>query len=62
MAWPFRLIIHGATMGTRGDPSRPMVDAMGIPSSMWVPWMEPLVSESRMAAQLAPFTMVALMP
>src|SRR5687767_11727751 len=39
-----------------------MVDAIGMPSSMWVPWMSPFESESRMAAQLAPFTIVELMP
>src|SRR6478735_8847980 len=41
---------------------RPIVEAMGIPRSMCVPWMSPFESESRMAAQLAPFTTVELMP
>src|SRR3954469_19116690 len=50
------------TMGSFGAPSRPSVEAMGIPVSMWVAWMSPLESESRMAAQLAPFTTVESMP
>jgi hypothetical protein len=29
---------------------------------MWVAWLSPLASESRMAAQLAPLAMVALIP
>ena len=49
-------------IGFLGEPSRPIVEAMGMPRSMCVAWMSPLESESRMAAQLAPFTMVALMP
>ena len=39
-----------------------MVEARGMPISMWVAWLSPLTSESRMAAQLAPLAMVALMP
>src|SRR6478735_401151 len=62
MAWPFRFSIHGITMGFLGAPSRPIVEARGMPSSMCVAWMSPFDSESRMAAQLAPLAMVALMP
>ena len=50
------------TIGFFGEPSRPIVEAMGMPSSMCVAWMSPFESESRMAAQLAPFTTVELMP
>src|SRR6185436_12351852 len=53
---------HGTIIGFFGEPSRPMVDAMGIPSSMCVAWMSPFDSESRMAAQLAPLLTVELMP
>src|SRR3954467_9280379 len=60
--WPFRLSIHGMTMGFLGEPSRPIVDAMGMPVSMCVAWMSPFDSESRMAAQLAPLLTVELMP
>ena len=35
---------------------------MGIPVSMWVPWMSPFDRASRMAAQLAPLLTVELMP
>ena len=62
MAWPLRLSIQGMTMGFTGEPPRPMVEAKGMPMSMWVAWMSPELSMSRMAAQLAPFLMVALMP
>src|SRR4029453_369811 len=33
-----------------------------MPVSMWVAWMSPLESESRMAAQLAPLVTVELIP
>src|SRR5438094_830558 len=36
IAWPFRFSIHGITIGLTGDPSRPIVEANGIPISMWV--------------------------
>src|SRR5688572_12713013 len=62
MAWPLRLSSQGMIIGFLGEPSKPMVDASGIPSSMCVPWMSPFDSESRMAAQLAPLMMVELMP
>ena len=62
IAWPLRLSSHGMTIGFFGAPSRPIVDASGMPSSMCVAWMSPFVSESRIAAQLAPFTTVELMP
>jgi hypothetical protein len=42
------------TMGFLGAPRRPIVDAIGIPVSMWVAWMSPLERASRIAAQLAP--------
>ena len=35
---------------------------MGIPVSMWVAWMSPFESESRMAAQFAPFETVDSIP
>src|SRR5258707_13649160 len=60
--WPLRFSIQGMTIGTLGDPSKPIVDAIGIPISMCVAWMSPLDSESRMAAQLAPLEMVDLIP
>src|SRR6478609_10014507 len=62
MAWPFRFISHGMTIGFFGEPARPMVDASGMPMSMCVAWMEPVERLSRMAAQLAPFVTVELMP
>ena len=58
MACPLRLSSHGMTIGFFGEPSRPIVLAMGMPSSMCVPWRSPLESESRMAAQLAPLATV----
>ena len=60
--WPLRLSSQGMTIGTLGAPPRPMVEAMGMPMSMWVAWMSPLASESRIAAQLAPLVTVELMP
>src|SRR6185436_12777319 len=62
MDCPFRLSIQGMIIGFLGEPSRPMVEAMGMPTSMWVAWLSPLESASRMAAQLAPLLIVALMP
>src|SRR3954470_14738095 len=62
MAWPLRLSSHGITIGFFGEPSRPMVEASGMPMSMCVAWIEPEERLSRMAAQLAPFVTVALMP
>ena len=62
IACPLRLSIHGMTSGFLGEPSRPRVDAIGIPKSMCVAWMSPFKSESRIAAQLAPFTTVELIP
>ena len=60
--WPLRFSIHGITIGFFGEPSRPIVDAIGMPISMCVAWMSPFDSESRIAAQLAPFATVELMP
>src|SRR5437660_8059062 len=62
MLWPLRLIIQGMIIGRLGEPSSPIVDAIGIPVSMWVAWMSPLESESRIAAQLAPLATVELTP
>src|SRR6185436_16811109 len=62
MACPLRLSNQGITVGFLGEPSRPIVDAMGIPSNMWVAWLSPLERESRIAAQLAPFETMELMP
>jgi hypothetical protein len=56
------LSIHGITIGRFGASPNPTVDAMGIPVSMWVPWMSPLESASRIAAQLAPLLIVELIP
>src|SRR5688572_10137379 len=50
------------TIGFLGAPRRPIVEAIGMPVSMCVAWMSPLDSESRIAAQLAPFTIVELIP
>ena len=36
MAWPLRLASHGMIIGFLGEPSRPIVLAMGIPMSMCV--------------------------
>src|ERR1051325_9534349 len=60
--WPLRLRSQGITIGFLGEPSRPMVDAIGMPISMCVAWRSPFDSESRMAAQLAPLLTVELMP
>src|SRR5260370_1143781 len=60
--WPLRFNIQGMIIGFLGEPSRPMVEAMGIPISMCVAWMSPFDSASRMAAQLAPLLTVELMP
>src|SRR5882757_491058 len=49
-------------MGFFGAPRSPRLDEIGIPISMWVAWMSPLDSASRMAAQLAPLITVELMP
>jgi hypothetical protein len=62
MDWPLRLMIEGMITGFFSEPKSPMVEAMGIPISMWVPWISPLESESRMTAQLAPLLTVELMP
>src|SRR5437868_677458 len=62
MAWPLRLRIQGATIGFLGEPARPMVEASGMPISMCVAWIEPVERLSRIAAQLAPFVTVELMP
>src|SRR5262245_39184145 len=62
MAWPLRLSIQGMIIGFFGAPSRPIVEAIGMPVSMCVAWMSPFESESRMAAQLAPLITVLLMP
>src|SRR3954469_19337183 len=50
------------TMGFLGEPSRPIVEAMGMPINMWVAWMSPFESESRIAPQLAPLVTLELMP
>src|SRR6185295_11549453 len=62
MAWPLRLSIHGITIGFFGEPSRPMVEAIGMPMSMCVPWLSPVERESRIAAQLAPLATTELIP
>src|SRR5687767_12210497 len=60
--WPLRLRIHGMIIGFFGEPSRPIVEAIGMPSSMCVPWMSPDERESRIAAQFAPLETVDSMP
>src|SRR6185369_4292318 len=62
MDCPFRLSIQGMIIGFLGEPSRSMVEAMGIPVSMWVAWLSPFERASRMAAQLAPLLTTELMP
>src|SRR5713101_7194671 len=62
MLCPLRFSIQGMTIGLLGAPKRPIVEAMGMPVSMCVAWMSPFESASRMAAQLAPFAMVELIP
>src|SRR3954471_10650650 len=62
IACPFRLRSQGIIIGFLGDPKRPMVEAMGMPISICVACRSPLESESRMAAQLAPFEITELMP
>ena len=36
IAWPFRFISHGITIGFFGEPARPIVEASGMPISMCV--------------------------
>src|SRR5262245_66431039 len=36
MAWPFRFSNQGMIIGFTGDPASPMVEASGMPMSMWV--------------------------
>src|SRR5690242_11239156 len=62
IAWPLRLSIHGMTMGFTGEPKSPMVEAKGIPSSMWVAWLSPIDSLSRITAQEASFEMMEVIP
>ena len=49
-------------IGFIGEPSRPMVEAKGMPNSMCVAWFSPSVSVSRIAAQDASFEIVESMP
>src|SRR3954464_9757988 len=53
---------HGITIGFFGEPAKPMVEAIGMPISMWVACKEPDERLSRIAAQFAPFVTVELMP
>src|SRR5690348_9988834 len=62
MDWPLRLSSHGTIIGFLGEPSSPIVEAIGMPMSMCVAWISPFDNESRMAAQFAPLETVALMP
>ena len=62
MDWPLRLTIQGTIIGFLGEPSRPIVEARGMPKSMCVVWLSPLERLSRMAAQFAPLAMVGLTP
>ena len=49
-------------IGFTGDPTRPIVDANGIPISMCVAWFSPSDSLSRMTAHDASFEITELMP
>src|SRR4051794_30129811 len=60
--WPLRVMSQGMTIGTLGEPSSPIVEAIGMPMSMCVAWVSPLTSASRMAAQFASLLTVLLMP
>src|SRR5437879_11948103 len=62
IAWPLRLSSQGMIIGFFGEPSSPMVEAMGMQMSMCVTWMVPLLKLSRMAAQFAPLVTVELIP
>src|SRR5215207_11673180 len=62
IAWPLRFIIQGMTIGFLGEPSSPIVEAIGMPVSMCVACRSPVDSESRIAAQLAPLLTVDSMP
>src|SRR5688500_15697022 len=62
MACPLRLRSHGITIGFFGEPSRPIVEASGMPISIWVACSEPLDRLSRIAAQFAPFVTLELIP
>src|SRR5882724_1031918 len=62
IAWPLRFISHGMIIGFLGEPASPIVEAMGIPISMCVAWIVPLLRLSRMAAQFAPLVTVEAMP
>ena len=50
------------TIGFFGEPTRPIVEAIGMPISMCVAWLSPIDSLSRITAQLRPFDDVELMP
>src|SRR6188474_2745519 len=53
---------HRCARRLRGIDQRLERFAIGMPSSMCVPWMSPVESESRIAAQLAPLLIVDSMP
>ena len=61
IAWPLRLRTKGMTMFF-GEPKSPIVEAKGIPNSIWVAWFSPRVSRSRITAQEASFEMTDSMP
>ncbi len=62
IACPLRLSSHGMTIGFTGEPRRPMVEANGMPISICVAWLSPIVSLSRMTAQEASFEITESMP
>src|SRR5688572_9825938 len=62
IAWPLRLRSQGMTIGFTGEPASPIVEAIGIPISMWVAWLSPIDSLSRMTAHDASFDTVDWMP
>ena len=43
------------TIGLTGEPASPIVEASGMPISMWVAWFSPSDSLSRMTAHDASF-------
>src|SRR5689334_10422953 len=62
IACPLRFSSHGITIGLTGAPARPIVEANGMPISMWVAWFSPSDSLSRITAHDASFETTELMP
>ncbi len=62
IACPLRFSSHGTTIGFTGDPASPIVEAIGMPISMCVPWFSPRFILSRMTAHDASFETTESMP